>query len=227
MEREGYIALRRKKLDQLRGKYNPEPMLCDVKPHDYVGMGFAEKLINMEDDGLVSIIELEDLENRHSHRFLRRCVRDKLKRIPECHHPGRRGAAPPYRRCHRACPRCRRSRPPARSPGSTRKPRTCRPSRYGERASNPPGWHRQPLRRRPCPGRGGFYRCVCPRFRGRARQRRCIQLPGQFRRVRTPYLQAAHPYNKLRILRAAGTRRPDPSHAPDPYLKLLFRTAGV
>jgi hypothetical protein len=62
MEREGYIALRRKKLDQLRGKYNPEPMLCDVKPHDYVGMGFAEKLINMEDDGLVSIIELEDLE---------------------------------------------------------------------------------------------------------------------------------------------------------------------
>ncbi len=61
MERDDYIALRRKKLDELKGKYNPAPELCDVKPHDYVGMGFAEKLINMEDDGIVSIIELEDL----------------------------------------------------------------------------------------------------------------------------------------------------------------------
>ena len=62
MEREGYIVRRRKKLDKLRGKYNPAPELCDVKPHDYVGMSFAEKLINMEDDGIASIIELEDLK---------------------------------------------------------------------------------------------------------------------------------------------------------------------
>ena len=62
MEREGYIVRRRKKLDELRGKYNPAPELCDVKPHDYVGMSFAEKLINMEDDGIASIIELEDLK---------------------------------------------------------------------------------------------------------------------------------------------------------------------
>ena len=61
MEREGYIARRRKKLDELKGKNNPAPVLCDVKPHDYVGMSFAEKLINMEDDGIASIIELEDL----------------------------------------------------------------------------------------------------------------------------------------------------------------------
>ncbi|MBR5016487.1 MAG: hypothetical protein IKX50_02045 [Spirochaetia bacterium] len=62
MERDGYIARRRKKLEELKGKYNPAPELCDVKPHDYVGMGFAEKLINMEDDGIASIIELEDLK---------------------------------------------------------------------------------------------------------------------------------------------------------------------
>ena len=62
MERDDYIARRRKRLDELKGKYNPAPELCDVKPHDYVGMSFAEKLINMEDDGIASIIELEDLK---------------------------------------------------------------------------------------------------------------------------------------------------------------------
>lgn len=62
MEREGYIALRRKKLDKLRGKYNPAPVLCDTEPHDYVGMDFADKLLNMEDDGIASIIELDDLK---------------------------------------------------------------------------------------------------------------------------------------------------------------------
>ena len=62
MEREGYIALRRKRLEAIRGLYNPNPGLCDVEPYEYQGMSFAEKLINMEDDGIASIIELEDLE---------------------------------------------------------------------------------------------------------------------------------------------------------------------
>ncbi|MBQ3319157.1 MAG: hypothetical protein IJG75_01425 [Spirochaetia bacterium] len=62
MEREDYIVRRRKKLESLKGKYNPAPQLCDVKPHDYVGMSFADKLISMEDDGIASIIELNDLE---------------------------------------------------------------------------------------------------------------------------------------------------------------------
>ena len=61
MEREGYIVRRRKKLDELRGQYNPIPALCDTEPYHYQGMGFAEKLINMEDDGIASIIELDDL----------------------------------------------------------------------------------------------------------------------------------------------------------------------
>ena len=61
MEKEGYIVRRRKKLDELRGKYNPAPVLCDTEPYRYKGMGFAEKLINMEDEGLASIIELDDL----------------------------------------------------------------------------------------------------------------------------------------------------------------------
>ena len=61
MEKEGYIVRRRKKLDQLRGQYNPAPLLCDTEPYRYKGMGFAEKLINMEDDGLANIIELDDL----------------------------------------------------------------------------------------------------------------------------------------------------------------------
>jgi len=61
MEKEGYIVRRRKKLDELRGQYNPTPVLCDTEPYHYKGMGFAEKLINMEDEGIASIIELEDL----------------------------------------------------------------------------------------------------------------------------------------------------------------------
>ena len=61
MEKEGYIERRRKRLDVIRGKYNPAPALCDTVPYLYQGMGFAEKLINMEDDGIASIIELEDL----------------------------------------------------------------------------------------------------------------------------------------------------------------------
>ena len=61
MEKEGYIERRRKRLDEIRGKYNPAPALCDTVPYLYQGMGFAEKLINMEDDGIASIIELEDL----------------------------------------------------------------------------------------------------------------------------------------------------------------------
>ena len=62
MEKEGYIVRRRKRLDEIRGKYNPTPVLCDTRPYLYPKMGFAEKLINMEDDGIASIIELEDLE---------------------------------------------------------------------------------------------------------------------------------------------------------------------
>lgn len=62
MEREAYLALRRKRLESIRGLYNPNPELCDVEPYKYQGMSFAEKLINMEDDGIASIIELEDLE---------------------------------------------------------------------------------------------------------------------------------------------------------------------
>jgi hypothetical protein len=61
MEKEGYIVRRRKKLDEIRGQYNPAPALCDTEPYRFKEMGFAEKLINMEDEGLASIIELDDL----------------------------------------------------------------------------------------------------------------------------------------------------------------------
>ena len=61
MEKEGYIERRRKKLDEIRGKYNPAPELCDTEPYRYHGMDFAEKLISMEDDGIASIIEFTDL----------------------------------------------------------------------------------------------------------------------------------------------------------------------
>ena len=61
MEREAYIALRRKRLEAIRGQYNPNPQLFADVPYKYQGMSFAEKLINMEDDGIASIIELEDL----------------------------------------------------------------------------------------------------------------------------------------------------------------------
>lgn len=61
MDKEGYIERRRKKLDEIRGKYNPVPELCDTEPYRYHGMDFAEKLINMEDDGIASIIEFTDL----------------------------------------------------------------------------------------------------------------------------------------------------------------------
>lgn len=61
MEKEGYIERRRKKLDEIRGKYNPAPELCDTEPYRYHGLDFAEKLINMEDDGIASIIEFTDL----------------------------------------------------------------------------------------------------------------------------------------------------------------------
>ena len=62
MEREAYIALRRKHLEAIRGLYNPDPRLLDTEPYQYQGLSFAEKLLGMEDDGLASIIELEDLE---------------------------------------------------------------------------------------------------------------------------------------------------------------------
>ena len=62
MERESYIALRRKRLESIRGQYNPNPALCAAEPYKYQGMSFAEKLINMEDDGIASIIELEGLK---------------------------------------------------------------------------------------------------------------------------------------------------------------------
>ncbi len=61
MEREAYIALRRKRLESLKGLYNPTPELCATESYTYRGMNFAEKLINMEDDGIASIIELTDL----------------------------------------------------------------------------------------------------------------------------------------------------------------------
>ena len=61
MEREGYIARRRKRLEKLKGLFNPEPELCASEPDLYQGMSFAEKLIGMEDDGIISIIELSDL----------------------------------------------------------------------------------------------------------------------------------------------------------------------
>ncbi len=61
MDREAYLALRRKRLDSIRGLYNPAPQLCQTEPYQYQGLGFAEKLIGMEDDGIASIIELEDL----------------------------------------------------------------------------------------------------------------------------------------------------------------------
>lgn len=62
MEREGYIVRRRKRLDALRGLYNPQPELCNAEMKQYRGISFLDKLIGMEDDGVISIVELSDLE---------------------------------------------------------------------------------------------------------------------------------------------------------------------
>ena len=78
MEREAYIALRRKHLEAIRGLYNPDPRLLDTEPYQYQGLSFAEKLLGMEDDGLASIIELEDLEQG---------TRKVLGQLPICRCP--------------------------------------------------------------------------------------------------------------------------------------------
>ena len=59
MEREAYIARRRKRLDELKGQYNPDQVQCNTEPGRYQGMDFVEKLLAMEEDGFATILELD------------------------------------------------------------------------------------------------------------------------------------------------------------------------
>jgi len=61
MEREDYLELRRKRLKKIEGLYNPAPILSRKDAVLYPDLSLADKLVNLEDDGTIRMIELEDL----------------------------------------------------------------------------------------------------------------------------------------------------------------------
>jgi len=61
MEREDYLELRKKRLKAIEGQYNTAPVLSKAVPVFFHALSFADKLVNFEDNGVLRIIELDDL----------------------------------------------------------------------------------------------------------------------------------------------------------------------